>query len=61
MKYFPILPAEEPEVFLPILLPPTIIQGREDCDPSYTTSVDNKLTTEEHRLFMEWQEWKSEV
>ena len=42
----------------PFLLPPTIIQGREDCDPSYTTSVDNELTIEERRLFMEWQERK---
>ena len=53
IKNFPILPAEDPEVFL---LPPTIFQGHKDCDLSYTTSVDNELTIEEQRLFMDWQE-----
>ena len=58
INFLMIFPAEEPKVFLPFLLPPTIIQGPEDCDPSYTMSVDNELTIEERRIFMEWQERK---
>ena len=43
-------------MFLPFLLPPAIFQGHKDCDPSYTMSVNNELTIEEQRLFMDWQE-----
>ena len=48
-------PAEEAEVFLPFLLPPTIIQGPEDCDPSYTTSVRDEVNTVVRGILMEWR------
>ena len=41
-------------MFLPFTLAPTIIPGREDCDPAYTTSARNEVNTVVRTILMEW-------
>ena len=42
------------EVDFPFLLQPTVIDGRENCDPSYTMDAINDIDREVKQILMEF-------